>query len=57
VEAKPGDEYEARLLGIEVGQPVLVLERITYLRDGEPIEYVRSAYRGDRYQFQVELPR
>lgn len=57
VEAKPADEYEAKLLGLGVGQPVLVLERLTYLVDGEPIEYVRSAYRGDRYRFTVELGR
>ena len=57
VEAKPADEYEARLLEIKPGQPVLLLERLTFLRGGEPVEYVRSAYRGDRYRFTVELPR
>jgi len=56
-EAKPADEHEAGLLGIDVGQPVLVLERLTYLHDGTPIEYVRSTYRGDRYRFTVELAR
>jgi len=57
VEAKPADEYEAKMLEIGTGQPVLVLERLTYLRDGTVIEYVRSAYRGDRYRFTVELNR
>jgi len=57
VEAKPADEYEAKMLEIRIGQPVLVLERLTYLVDGTPIEYVRSAYRGDRYRFAVELIR
>lgn len=57
VEAKPSDEYEAEMLRIEAGQPVLVLERLTYLVDGSPVEYVRSTYRGDRYQFRVELRR
>jgi GntR family transcriptional regulator len=57
VEAKSADEYEAKLLGLGIGQPVLVLERLTYLVDGEPIEYVRSAYRSDRYRFMVELKR
>lgn len=56
-EAKPADEYEAELLEIDVGQPVLVLARLTYLHDGTPIEYVRSTYRGDRYRFTVELTR
>ena len=57
VEAKPADEYEARLLALEVGQPVLVLERLTFLVDGNPVEYVRSIYHGDRYRFTVELAR
>jgi len=57
VEAKPADEYETKLLKLGIGQPVLVLERLTYLVDGEPIEHVRSAYRGDRYRFTVELRR
>jgi GntR family transcriptional regulator len=57
VEAKPADEYEADLLNLEMGRPVLLLERLTYLANGEPIEYVRSTYRGDRYRFTVELSR
>jgi len=57
VEAKPADEYEARLLEMEASQPVLILERLTYLATGDPIEYVRSSYRGDRYQFIIELVR
>jgi GntR family transcriptional regulator len=57
VEAKPADDYEASLLKIKVGQPVLLLERLTYLSSGEPLEYVRSSYRGDRYRFIVELVR
>ncbi|MGC9529337.1 MAG: GntR family transcriptional regulator [Candidatus Bipolaricaulaceae bacterium] len=57
VEAKPADEYEAKLLQVGIGQPVLVLERLTFLWDGTPIEYVRSTYRGDRYRFTVELNR
>lgn len=57
VEAKPADEYEANLLKIAIGQPVLILERLTYLVDGEPVEYVRSSFRGDRYRFVIELVR
>jgi len=57
VEAKPADDYEANLLKMKTGQPVLLLERLTYLSSGEPLEYVRSSYRGDRYRFIVELVR
>ena len=57
IEAKPADEYEEKMLGVKIGQPVLGLERLTYLQNGQPIEYVRSTYRGDRYRFTVELQR
>lgn len=57
IEAKPADEYEAKMLKVDLGQPVLSLERLTYLQDGQSIEYVRSTYRGDRYRFTVELQR
>ncbi|MGQ9734981.1 MAG: GntR family transcriptional regulator, partial [Candidatus Bipolaricaulia bacterium] len=49
VEAKLADEYEAEVLGVQAGTPMLLMERTTYLADGStPIEYVRSSYRGDR---------
>jgi GntR family transcriptional regulator len=57
IEAKPADEYEEKMLGMKLGQPVLGLERLTYFQNGQPIEYVRSTYRGDRYRFTVELNR
>jgi len=57
VEAKPADEYEAKLITLEIGQPVLVLQRLTYLVNGEPIECVWSKYCGERYRFIVELQR
>lgn len=55
--AKPADQYEAELLKIAPGQPVLAMERTTYLQDGTSIEWVASSYRGDRYRFTVELSR
>ena len=58
VEAKVADEFEAELLGVKPGTPLLSMERVTYLADGQtPIEYVRSLYRGDRYKLFVELKR
>lgn len=58
IEAKLADEYEGEVLGIQVGTPMLLMERTTYLADGlTPIEYVRSSYRGDRYQLYVEVKR
>ncbi len=58
IEAKLADEYEAKVLGVPVGVPLLLMQRITYLADGlTRIEYVRSSYRGDRYQLYVEVMR
>jgi len=50
------DAQTARVLGVAVGAPLLVLER-TSTADGRPVEHVRSAYRGDRYQVHVNLAR
>lgn len=50
-------EYEAELLGIERGSPLLLVEGITYLLDGVPIEYYKLLYRGDRYEFTIRAQR
>jgi GntR family transcriptional regulator len=46
---------EAGLLSIHENSEVLRIERRTFLRDGTPVEFTRSAYRGDRYEFVTEL--
>jgi GntR family transcriptional regulator len=48
---------EARLLGVAVGAPLLETERRCFLESGQPFEYSRSRYRGDAYDFLVELSR
>jgi GntR family transcriptional regulator len=48
-------EEEAQILGVEPGAPALYIERISYLRDGRPVEFTKSHYRGDAYDFVVEL--
>jgi GntR family transcriptional regulator len=50
----PGRE-ERTALGIGANQPVLALERITCDERDEPFEFVRSAYRGDRYALALDL--
>jgi DNA-binding GntR family transcriptional regulator len=37
------------------GVPVLRIHRFTSNRDGVVCEFVQSAYRGDRYQLNVDL--
>ncbi len=46
---------EAGLLSISENSEILRIERNTFLADGTPVEYTRSAYRGDKYAFVTEL--
>jgi GntR family transcriptional regulator len=46
---------EAGLLSIAERSEVLRLERLTRKADGTPVEFTRSAYRGDRYVFVSEM--
>ena len=39
----------------ELGAAVLFVERIVHDSAGRPVEYVRSWYRGDRYEYSVTL--
>ena len=53
--AAVANEKEAGLLKISPGDPVLHIERRSFLANGRPIEVTTSAYRGDRYDFIAEL--
>lgn len=53
--AVPAETAPAALLGIAVGSPVFSVERVTYLPDGKPFEYVKSIMRGDRYSIILQL--
>ncbi len=46
---------DAELLGVAPGAAGLRIERIGYLAGGQVVEYTRSLYRGDAYDFAVEL--
>lgn len=48
---------EAQLLGTDTGSPMLLLSRHSFDANGEPVEWVRSWYRGDRYKFVARLTR
>lgn len=47
--------FEAQLLECEEGEPALYIERLSRLESGRAIEFTRSYYRGDRYDFLAEL--
>ncbi len=51
IETSLATPREAGLLGTDVGLPMLMLSRHSLDAQGEPVEWVRSVYRGDRYKF------
>ena len=55
IETAAASPREADLLGTETGSPMLVLSRHSFDADDEPVEWVRSWYRGDRYTFVARL--
>lgn len=57
LEAVAANAYEAEILHVREGTPLLLLERIARDAQDRPVEYVHSLYRGDRYRFTTELIR
>jgi GntR family transcriptional regulator len=55
IETASASPREAELLLTDTGAPMLVLSRHSFDADGEPVEWVRSWYRGDRYRFVARL--
>ena len=55
VRASLASPTEAGLLSIQENSEVLRIERVTWLDDGTVIEFTRSAYRGDRYEFVTDI--
>jgi GntR family transcriptional regulator len=51
VEVGRAGSEDARLLRIPRGSAIFLFTRTSFLESGEPVEYVRSVYRGDRYKF------
>lgn len=49
------DAEQCRLLSIPRGTAGLMIERRAFLEDGRAVEYTRSLYRGDAYDFVAEL--
>lgn len=53
--AVPFGPQQARCLGVDPGHAGLLIERRAFLRDGRSVEFTRSYYRGDAYDFVAEL--
>jgi len=48
---------EADYLGIRPGEALLEMTKVSYGMDDRPIEYTKTRYRSDKYQYSVELKR
>lgn len=46
---------QAKLMDVANGSPALFIERVSYLADGRTVEFTRSYYRGETYDFVAEL--
>jgi GntR family transcriptional regulator len=57
IETAPAAPREAALLGTEVGTPMLLVSQHSHTAEGEPVEWVRTWYRGDRYSFVAHITR
>jgi GntR family transcriptional regulator len=55
IEATVTSEEESLQLGVPLHSPAFQFERTTRGEDGTVIEFVRSIYRGDRYQLVTQL--
>ncbi|UTR15319.1 GntR family transcriptional regulator [Salipaludibacillus sp. LMS25] len=57
IESSTVNQNEITHLNVKKGAPVLLIERHTYLKDGTPLELVKSSYRADRYRFMINMQR
>lgn len=46
---------QARLLALPINSPLLLIERVSFSEQNQPIEFLRIYYRGDRYRLYNEL--
>ncbi len=49
------NDSESEHLGVPVGSPAMLMERVTFDAQDRPFEYVKSVYRGDRYRVTTVL--
>ncbi|MBS4206734.1 GntR family transcriptional regulator [Bacillus sp. FJAT-50079] len=57
VESTIARKSEAKALDIKVGDPILLIQRTSFMENEKPLEYATSYYRGDRYKFKVKINR
>jgi len=47
-------EFEAELLGVPLGAPLMLEWRVSFDAEGRPVEHGKDSYRGDRFRFVTE---
>ncbi len=55
LEPVAASEFEARLLDVSAGAPLMLERRLAYAEDDHPVEYARDLFRGDRFRFTTEM--
>jgi GntR family transcriptional regulator len=55
LEARMSTPEETRILQLVQPSPTLSIKRVTFTDGERPVEFVESAYRGDRYKFRARL--
>ncbi len=57
IEARSADSEIAAHLTVETTAPLLYVETFVRSREGDPVQFSQTYYRGDRYKYMVELTR
>lgn len=57
IEATTAGDEEAKLLNVKKGAPLLLIESVSFLDNGVPLEYYIALHRGDRSKLVTELKR
>jgi GntR family transcriptional regulator len=57
ISARLADVGVARHLGVDVGSPLLAVNRLVFDTDERPVQWLQGLYRPDRYQYEMQLSR
>ena len=57
VSARLADTQVAPLLAVDVGSPLLAVDRLVRDADDRPVQWLQGLYRPDRYQYEMQLSR
>jgi GntR family transcriptional regulator len=56
LEAIAAAERDAKLIGVQVGAPLLLVQRLLLDAEGAPLELMIASYRGDQFKYQITMP-